>query len=191
MNHLVLSPRYDVNDAARIFWRPRFRNAYGLLRRRPVKTNSHGLPASLELVWMPVYAFRVNLTRAGRRTAIWVSVDGSYGGFALFERLNELEEQEPEGERFEPTITHEAAERLARDGMVRFILRRRGTKPDIESIDDSRLYFTPVWVYYFYRLGRKLDLAVLDAYTGDTMGAQMRIAILEAFIRQRQGTVSK
>jgi hypothetical protein len=168
-----------------IFRRRRVRNLFGLLRHRPLKTTPQGTPASVELVWMPLYAFRMVLIRGGRRTKVWVSIDASFGGFALFERMDELEERMPDGDFFDPVIDGEKAERLARDGMVRLILRRRGTKPDVEGVDDRCFYYTPVWVYYFRRFGKKIDLAVLDGYTGDKMGARMRIAVLDAFIRRR------
>lgn len=183
---LLLPARYDAESVARIFYRPRALNLFGLLRPWPVKRSPNGLPSSIELVWMPVYAFRMQLSRGERRTDTWVSVDASFGGFALFDRLSVLEEHAPEGEVFEPVITKEAAERIARSELVRYILRRRGAKPNIDGVAEHRLYYTPVWVYYFWRFGKKIDLAVLDGYTGEKMGGKMRIAVLEAFIRSRK-----
>lgn len=186
VNLLLLPARYDMESAARIFYRPRATNLFGLLRPRPVKRSPRGLPASLELVWMPVYAFRIELSKGEKRSDTWVSVDASFGGFALFERLGVLEERVPEGEVFDPVITEEAAERIARSELVRYILRRRGAKPDIDGVAEHRLYYTPVWVYYFRRFGKKIDLAVLDGYTGERMGGRMRIAVLDGFIRRRK-----
>ncbi|MCC6486858.1 MAG: hypothetical protein IT364_05100 [Candidatus Hydrogenedentes bacterium] len=186
MNLLLLPARYDAENAARIFRRPRALNLFGLLRSRPVKRAPNGKPASLELVWMPVYVFRMQLSRGEKRSDTWVSVDASFGGFALFDRLGVLEERVPEGEVFDPVITEEAAERIARSELVRYILRRRGAKPNIDGVAEHRLYHTPVWVYYFRRFGTKIDLAVLDGYTGEKMGSRMRIAILEGFIRRRK-----
>lgn len=186
MSRLILPPRYDAEDAARIVWQPRMRNLYGMLRPRPVKLAPNGLPASLELVWMPVYAFQMTMSRGGKKGTIWVSVDASFGGFALFERLDALEDGDPQGEVFDPAIEIHDAEQLARNGLVRFLLRRRGAKPNAVKLEGHSFYHTPVWVYYFHRFGKKIDLAVLDGYTGDKMGSRMRIAILDAFIRQRQ-----
>jgi hypothetical protein len=134
---------------------------------------------------MPVYIYRMRLSRGGKCSDTWVSVDGSFGGFALFDRLGALEECTPEGSVFEPVIEEAAAERTARGELVRYVLRRRGAKPNIDGVAERRLYYTPVWVYYFRRFGKKIDLAVLDGYTGDKMGARMRIAVLDAFIRRR------
>lgn len=187
MNRLVLPPRYDADDAAKIFWRSRVRNLFGLLRPRPVKASADGLPASLELVWMPVYAFRMTLSGGSKESTLWVCVDASYGGFALFERMDVLEEQAPEGELFKPVLEVPQAERRARDGVVRYFLRKRGgPKPSAVAVEEYRLFHTPVWVYYFHRYGKKIDLAVLDGYTGDKMGGRMRIAVLDGFIRRRQ-----
>ena len=186
MTHATLPVRLDAEAAARAFRRPRARNLFGLLRPRPVSQSPDGQPASLELVWMPAYAFRVALSRGTRRSDSWVSVDASYGGFALFDRLGELKEQEPEGAVFEPVLDAHAAEKLAREGLVRYILRRRGAKPDIDSVEEVRLYYAPVWVYYVRRIGRKIDLAVRDGYTGDPMGGRVRVAVLNAFIRERE-----
>ncbi len=190
MNRLVLPLRYNAADAARIFWRPRARNLYGILRRSPVKASPDGLPASIELVWMPIYAFQAVLSRASKETRLWVSVDASYGEFALFGRIEELEEHVPEEHAFDPVLSVDEAERHARGELVRYLLRRRGSKPDIEGVEQFRLYHTPVWVYYFHRFGKKIDLAVLDGYTGDTMGSKMRIAVLDAFIRQREERIA-
>jgi len=181
---LILPARIDAASAAKAFQRPRMKNLFGYLTR-PVKRAPDGLPASIELVWMPTYAFRIALSRAGRHSDIWVSVDGSYGGFALFERLGALREEKPDGEVFPPVLDPQAAEKYAREGLVKYILRKRGPKPNIDSVEEMRLYHTPVWVYYFHRLGKKIDLAVHDAYTGDPMGGNMRIAVLNAFIRRQ------
>ncbi len=192
MSSLHLPPRYSAEDAAQVFWRPRAKNLFGLLRPRPVKMDEDGrLPGSLELIWMPVYAFRMRLVRGDKTGTLWVSVDASFGGFALFERMDALEEGEFDGESFEPVLTVPEAERFGRDGVVRYFLRKRGgPKPSDMSVEEHCLYHTPVWVYYFRR-GKKIDLAVLDGYTGERMGSRMRIAVLEAFIRRRQERINE
>lgn len=181
----VLPARIDANAAARAFWRARASNLFGLLRARPVRRAPDGLPASLELVWMPAYAFRMSLSRGRARSHVWVCVDASFGGFALFERQDALEDREVAGETFAPVLDVGGAEALAREGFLRYILRRRGAKPVIEAVEETILYHAPVWVYYFRAFGNKIDLAVRDAYSGDPMGGQVRIAVLNAFIRKR------
>jgi hypothetical protein len=135
---------------------------------------------------MPAYAFEAVLSQGGRTRPNWVTVDASYGGFAMFGRIEELAEGGPEGDRFPTVIEQAEAEELARDGLVRYILRKRGAKPAVEGIERGLLYYAPFWVYYFRRLGGKIDFSVLDAYTGDRAGARMRQAIINGLIAMRR-----
>jgi len=178
----ILPARIDAADALRCFERRRFGNLFGLMPYRPAKVGPDGRPSSLELVWMPVYAFQFSMIFQGKPVQSWVSVDASFGGFALLGRMGELVEAAPEGEVFSPVLSTEYAEGLAREGVVRYIMRKRGAKPGVDGIVARKIFHTPVWVYYFRTFGDKLDLAVLDAYSGDTMGGLVRRAIVDAFI---------
>ena len=184
MSALFLPLRINADDARRQFARRRFTNLYGLRRRRPIKRTADGKAASLELVWMPAYAFSLELTHKEVRSSAWITVDACFGGFAIFERVSLLYERETEEACFPPRISVEDAEHRARRGMLRYVLRKRGTKPMIENTLEMRPYYAPVWVYYFYRFGKKIDIAILDGYTGGPMGGQMRVAIINAFIAQ-------
>lgn len=187
MCRLILPPRFDAASALRRFRRRRFLNLYGLIPSRPVRQAPGGAPLSIELVWMPAYAFRFPLNHGGgKRSHAWVCVDASYGGSAIFGRVSALEEQEPEGECFAPSLDHDAAVDLAREGVLRFILKKRGAKPGVEPFDEELLYYAPVWVYYYRRLGGKIDFAILDGYSGDTMGGRVRQAIINGFIAKRK-----
>jgi len=188
MTALYLPLRISHSDAVRLFQRRRFLNLYGALRHRPVKRSPRGQPDSIELVWMPAYAVRLALSYREKRSDAWVSVDASFGGFALFEREGILEEGILEEERFPMLLDIEEAEQLARQGLLKYFLRRRGGKPLIENMMEHALYYQPVWVYYYYRMGRKIDLAVLDGYAGTPMGAQMRVAIVNALIAKRRAS---
>lgn len=182
MTSKYLPARISEEAALQRFRRPRFLNLFGLLRARPVREDSNGRPTSLELVWMPLYAYRFSLTHKGKPVESWVSVDASFGGFALLSRIKEVVEGEPEGAVFPPVLDVEHAEELAREGVVRYILRKRGAKPAVNAITETQCFHTPVWVYYFRSFGNKIDLAILDGYTGDAMGGLMRRAIVEGFI---------
>lgn len=188
MTSLSLPPRINASEAIRLFGRPRFTNLYGLWPSRPVKRTPDGAPASLERLWMTAYAFRLSLA-GGKST--WVSVDASFGGFALFERVDILEEIMPEEEVLPVVIDSAAAEKIARQGLLRFLLRRRGPKPLIKETEEIRPYLAPIWVYYYYRAGRKIDLAVIDGYSGSPMGGQVRAAIIAAFIQKRKDTAQE
>jgi hypothetical protein len=178
----ILPARIDVEGALKRFRRRRWGNLFGLWQAPPAKVDEQGQPASLELVWMPVYAYQFNLIYRGKQATSWVSVDASFGGFALLGRVNDIVDETPEGEVFPPVLGREAGENLAREGVIRYILRKRGAKPSVDDITDRMTFHTPVWVYYFRTIGGKMDLAVLDAYSGDTMGGLVRRSVVDAFI---------
>ncbi len=186
MASLYLPARINAAEAVRLFGRPRIGNLFGLWHARPLKCTPDGLPVSIELLWMPAYAFRLGLFRGQMRTSTWVSVDASFGGFALFERVGILKEGLPDESRWPPVLEQAKAEQLARQGLLRHVMRRRGVKPYIDATEEVLSYHAPVWAYYYYRYGKKIDLAVLDGYTGSPMGGQMRAAIINAFIQKRR-----
>lgn len=182
-----LPPRYDLEDARTLFLRRKISNLFGLLRRRPARVDESGHAASLELVWMPARAYRFAMTHKGKDVFSWVTVDASFGGFALLGRVKEIVEGNAvPGEVLDPVLDEERTEELAREGVVRYILRTRGAKPSVDDITDRFEYHAPVWVYYYRRAGNKLDLAVLDAYSGDPMGGLVKRAVLDAFIARRR-----
>lgn len=192
MTTRILPARIDVEGALKRFRRRRWGNLFGLWQAPPARVDEQGQPASLELVWMPVYAYQFNLIYRGKQATSWVSVDASFGGFALLGRVNEIIEGTPEGEAFSPVLTPEAGEGLAREGVIRYILRKRGAKPSVDDITDRMTFHTPVWIYYFRTVGGKMDLAVLDAYSGDAMGGLVRRAVVDAFIarsREKAGSL--
>jgi hypothetical protein len=186
----ILPARIDVEGAVKRFRRRRWGNLFGLWHAPPAKVDEQGRPASLELVWMPVYGYLFNLNYKGKQPTVWVSVDASFGGFALLGRANDIIEGTPEGEVFSPVLTQEAGEGLAREGVIRYILRKRGVKPSVDDITDRMTFYTPVWVYYFRSIGGKMDLAVIDAYSGDAMGGLVRRSVVDAFIAKSREKAS-
>lgn len=182
---LVLPARFSREEALQRLRRRRLSNLYGLMLPRAANSALDGTPSSIELIWLPAHAFRVRLSEREKQSEIWVTVDATYGGFALFGRVDQLTAEEPEGEIFAPRHTLAECETLAREGLIRYLLRRRGRKPSVESISDSRNYYSPVWSYYFRR-GRKLDLAVLDAYTGEPAGGRLRQAVINGLIAKKK-----
>ena len=132
---------------------------------------------------MPAYAVGLCAVLRQKPGTVWTSVDGWSEQFSLFERVGELAVREVEGDDFPPRIGEPRALELARRGLFEIILRRRGQigKPVIEAVEGIRLYHTPVWVCY-RRRRKRLDLEVLDGYTGDRAGAKTRVAVLDALI---------
>jgi hypothetical protein len=182
----ILPPRIDRDEAIRRFRRRRSANLFGLWQSRPARLNGNGQPDSLEMVWLPAYGFEFSIDNQGKKVTSWVSIDASFGGFAVMGRVKELVEGSPAEVIFPPMLTEEQADALAREGVIRFILRKRGAKPAVNDITNSMLFHMPAWVYYFRRSGGRLDLAVSDAYTGDPMGVQVRRAIVDGFIARKR-----
>jgi hypothetical protein len=178
----ILPPRIPVEEALGFFNRRRWGNLFGLVKHKPAKVDGQGHATSIELVWMPVYAYQFSMVHSGKQLQSWVSVDASFGGFALMGRVNELVDGKPDGEVFPPVLSEGEAEGLAREGVVRYILRKRGVKPNVDDIVARCTFYTPVWVYYFRTIGGQMDLAVQDAYSGDAMGGLVRRSIVEGFI---------
>lgn len=188
---LCLPARINGEEAARRFTRPRLANLYGLTVR-PVRVASAGdastrVPPFIERLWMPAYAVRLHTSTRGKPGGVWAAVDAWSGQFSLLEREGEIAPREPEEERFPPRLDEREAETLARAGLLQYILRRRGqSKPVIEGVEKVELYYYPLWVLYYRRRRKFLDIKVLDGYTGDTTGAKMRAAIIDALVAARQ-----
>jgi hypothetical protein len=189
-----LPPRIEGEGAARYFARPRFRNGFGLLassvRVATAGTPSTRVPPFVERIWMPAYAICLH-TRSGKGDQhVWTSVEGISGTFALFECVEELASCELDEDLFPPIIDESGAGELARNGLLRYIMAQRGQidKPLVQAVTEVRPYHFPVWVYYFHRYKKqRVDLRVLDAYSGKSAGAKMRVSVLNALIAARKG----
>lgn len=192
---LCLPPRITGQEAARHFARPRLKNLYGLLSR-PVRIAQTGAPDTrvlpfVERFWMPAYAICLHAVSPQKEHTIWTSVDGCSGHFSLFERIEQLDTRDLQEAAFPPTLEEERAVELARKGLLQFILRQRGqfNKPVIDRVEEIRLYHFPVWTCY-YRRWKRLDIKVLDAYTGKSAGARTRVAVLNALVAARKARLS-
>ena len=192
MTALCLTARIKGDEVARRVCRPRLRNLFGVLAK-PVRVAQHGdpstrIPPFIERLWMPAYAVCLHTVARRKQKSIWTSVDGWTGQFSLLERVEELALHELEEESFSPNLNEPQAVELARKGLLLFILHQRGqiNKPLIEGVEDVRLYYLPVWVYYYRRYGAYLDLKVIDGYTGKSAGAKMRVAVINALVAARK-----
>ncbi|HNT86994.1 MAG TPA: hypothetical protein PKL84_03935 [Candidatus Hydrogenedentes bacterium] len=188
MTRLCLPARIDAVMAARAFTRPRWGNLFGLLgRNRAVSPNPDVSPGALpriERIWTPAYAIKLAIASRRGPGTVWVSVDGCSGTFALFERAGELAERDVSEYALSPTLDEGTAVAAARRGLLQYILRRRGQghKPVVETVETILPYHAPVWVLYYRRFRRFIDLAVVDGYTGSPMGARAKQAVLNAII---------
>ena len=189
MSSLCLPAHLDGKAAERFFRRPRFGNFFGLfaLKARVAAPDtpaaSRALPF-LERLWLPAYAVRVHTTSPKGERSVWTAVEGINGEFSLLECDNELATRDLDGEIFPPAIDENRAGELARKGMMQYILSQRGqmNKPIADGIEEILPYHYPVWVCYYRRRGVFLDIKVLDARTGNSGGAKMRISVLQALV---------
>jgi hypothetical protein len=193
---LCLPARVSGDEAARHFSRPRFGNLFGLLAR-PVRVATPETPVRtppfVEPLWMPAYGVCLHAVSSQGDRRVWTSIEAVCGEFSLFEGIDELAPREPDGDWFPPAISETQAAELARKGLLKYVISQRGqlNKPVVDAVEETRLYHFPIWVYYFRRQGRFLDIKVLDARTGKSAGAKMRVAVLNALVaakRSRQST---
>lgn len=188
-----LAVRFPGKRAALFFERPRLANLYGLLVKpthiaRPDDAESRKMPF-IECLWMPAYAVLLRTTVRGQEKMMWTSVDAWTGDVTLFDAVVELEPCPKTQQFLAPDLDETQAAEAARDGLQKYILRRRGqlNKPLIESVEEIRLFYYPVWVYYFLRRGKYIDIKVLDALTGKSAGPKTRLGVLNALVASRRG----
>jgi len=142
---------------------------------------------------MPAYGVCLHAVSSQGDRRVWTSIEAVCGEFSLFEGIDELAPREPDGDWFPPAISETQAAELARKGLLKYVISQRGqlNKPVVDAVEETRLYHFPIWVFYFRRQGRFLDIKVLDARTGKSAGAKMRVAVLNALVaakRSRQST---
>ena len=192
MTFLSLPARIGGDQAARHFARPRFANLYGLLVR-PVHVARKSDPPSrvppfVERLWMPAYAVRLRTTSSKGERSVWTTVEAVCGEVSLLESVGELSPLDTGEDCFPPGIGEPEAVELARKGLLRYVMTRRGQfdKPVTDEVEEIRLYHFPVWVYYYRRRRKYLDLKVLDGCTGKASGAKMRVAVINALVAAKK-----
>ena len=192
MTDFHLPPRYFREDAARYFTRPRWYRLFGLLGRAkpPVVSPVPGartLPR-LECLWMPCWLVEFVTELRGEVGVVGVCVDAWTGFIVLSERREALRAEAPPGDSFPPLIPAEQAEEIARKGLFQMIMRRRGqlAKPHIREISQVLLFHAPYWVYYHRASGGRVGVTLMDAYTGNPCGGQVRQSVLNALVDRRR-----
>ncbi len=192
MTPLYLPRRYFREDAVRYFTRPRWFRLFGLLGRAriPAENPVSGTPSlpRLECLWMPCYLVEFATEMMGQIGMVGVAVDAWSGFLVLSERKQTLLEGEPPDEAFPPLLSPEDAVETARKGLFQIIMRRRGqlAKPEIRDVTEVLLFHTAYWVYYHGALRGGIGIRVMDGYTGNACGGQIRQAILNAVVAQHR-----
>lgn len=99
------------------------------------------------------------------------------------------EHQVRDGDRLEgvlppPDPVHDRAEALAREGLLKWILRHhRSRKMSVSALLRVELLRYPFWVYYYQRRRGLLDIRIVDGATGEQPGPKMKYAVVRALQR--------
>jgi hypothetical protein len=190
VTQLILPGRFSGDDAVAWFARPRLRNLYGLLAPRArvavPDDSASRTPPFVERIWMPGYAIRLHAIAKQRDQSVWTSVDGWTGQFAIFERVEQLQELALEEDYFPPGLEETKAIEIARHYLLQYVLRVRGEvgKPVVDAVEEVRIFHFPVWVLY-YRRGKAIDVRTMDGYTGKDGGPKLRISVVNALVAAR------
>jgi len=132
---------------------------------------------------MPSYLLTIRLESKQGPSEVTCSVDACSGSFAFFQMHDAIVDGEAEGETFPALLDEAAAENIAREELMKVILRRRSRagKPLPTKTLRAELLSYPYWVYYYQRRPGLIDIKVLDAATGRPVGNKIKIGILNAF----------
>lgn len=138
----------------------------------------------IQCIWFPFYFITFGLESTKGPGSVTLSIESWSGAFTVIQLQTDLREGPPPGEFFPPKLSPEDAERAGRKDLLATILRQRsrGTKPAPGPVLEQRLVLCPLWVYYFPRVGTRLDIRVVDALTGERLGNRTRLGVLEAFV---------
>lgn len=187
-----LPVRYNRADAEAFYTRAKWYRLFGLLGRPepPVRDPLRGRPnlPFLERIWMPWYAVEFQTEVRKNPGLVSMAIDAWSEMPVLFERSESLLEGTLDGAWFPPPFGPETAQDLARKGLFQVILRRRGqmNKPVIKECLSVQLFYMPLWVYYYRRIFRYIDVKLMDAYTGEASGSRIRNGVLNAMMTQRK-----
>lgn len=140
-------------------------------------------PPRLELIYLPAYFVTIALEKKGEMGEMTCHVDGCSGSFSLVHMGDQIVDGDIDAENFAVTVDESEAERIAREALIKTILRRRGSagKPVPKETKSIELLRYPYWVYYHQRRRGLMDVKVLDAVTGKPVGNKIKMGILEAF----------
>lgn len=189
-------PLLDRRNALERLERRRFKRvrrlagaAASVIRRLmgvPVRPTEFRRPLPyVELVWLPYYLVRMDVSFRGSPKTLTSLVSGRDGQFAVSE-LPEPGTASEEGVRLYPPLLDEArAAEIAHTGLVSTVLRtarvaRGAVVGDVRTVEPVQY---PFWVCHYERRRGRLDISVLDAVTGKWPGPRIKTTILQAFVQ--------
>ena len=148
-----------------------------------LSSESDGPPPRMELIWMPAYLVTISMKTPRGENDLTCFVDGRSGSFALFDMNDAISGDALDAETFATVYDKAEADSIVREELVKVILRRRSRagKPLPRETKRNELLSYPYWVYYYQRRPGLIDIKVLDAATGRTVGNKIKLAVLDAF----------
>jgi len=146
-----------------------------------------------ELVAWPTFIVRFRLCSGKEKMQeTFIAVDAWSKTTARFERMRDVHENPEINYHLivEPNISLDEVKQIAEYNLMQQLLRQRGMKitPDEVTSDVYQLVYTPIWACYFPRTFYSLDVRLLDGYSGEKLGPQIRSAFLNALIYQKFGS---
>ena len=150
--------------------------------RSPIETG-RPLPF-LELAWMPQYLLTFALHGPRAPESVSATVDGYSSQFALFLAEKQVLDDPIDADLPEPELAPERAEYIAREGLLKWVMRHHRTgHVKVGALLSTEVLRYPFWVYYYQRRRGLLDVRVADAVTGELPGSKTKYAIVRAFER--------
>jgi len=138
----------------------------------------------VELIFFPYHLIEFEVFKRKSQVTIWGLVDAWSGTFLLTEYNRGLLEGDPGAPAFPPKITAEEAVLSARNDLLVSIMWQRSgqaTKPTPGGAKAIAQIHLPLWVYYYKRRRKFIDIRVLNALDGEIMGQRAKVGVLSAF----------
>jgi len=144
------------------------------------------LPQHLELVYLPHYLFEVK-TSLAKSQGEKITADAIQGHFAYFDESIAWGELRHDAERFPFRLSVEAAQDTCLQQYRRALLQtslNHRRHIEIEQVRFLGEFYFPFWIGYFRR-GRGIAFAVIDAVGGQSQGPKMHNVLMQAFASSR------
>lgn len=177
-----LGTQIDADEARRRIERRWWHRLWGGATPKP------GALPRLELVRLPYFLVKAEVTLRGQSRAVAVLVEGQSGAFSIVEEAALVCEPRADGPLLPARRSPSEAADIARDALVSSLIRSRASRgrlPTVRNVHAVDVVAYPYWVYYYPRGRGHLDIKVIDALTGDRPGPKVKDSLLSAFVAAR------
>lgn len=138
----------------------------------------------LEIAWFPYYLVTMEAVVKSSPQDVTTMV-GALDGRVTLIRVTDLKfAAQVDAEPFPPKLSEAEAVERARNFLLSALLRspQWAAKTTLGQVRRVDLVHYPFWVYYFERRPGRLDVRILDAVTGQRVGAGVKGVFLEAVV---------